>query len=51
MTTLLVVVNRRIVATLTGDSIISNEIVRYYQSGVENPGQAADGTGSPLTTN
>jgi ABC-type sugar transport system ATPase subunit len=51
VTTLLVVVNRRIVKTLTGESITSHEIVRYYQSGVETPGQAADGTGSSLVAN
>lgn len=46
VTTLLVVVNRRVVKTLTGDSITSREIVRYYQYGAEIPGQTADGTGS-----
>ena len=37
VTTLLVVVNRRIVATLTGDAITPHEIVRYYQYEVETP--------------
>jgi ribose transport system ATP-binding protein len=51
VTALLVVVNRRIAKTLTGESITSHEIVRYYQSGVEPPGQAADGSGSSLVAN
>jgi ABC-type sugar transport system ATPase subunit len=49
VSTLLVVVNRRIVKTLTGDSITSHEIVRYYQSGVETPGQPAGGARSSPT--
>jgi ABC-type sugar transport system ATPase subunit len=51
VTTLLVVVNRRIVKTLAGDSITSHEIVRYYQSGVEAPGPPANGSRSPPAAN
>ncbi|MBN9009995.1 MAG: sugar ABC transporter ATP-binding protein, partial [Rhizobiales bacterium] len=45
VTTLLVIVNRRIVATLTGDAINPHEIVRYYQYDVETPGPSAGATG------
>ena len=47
VTTLLVVVNRKIVSTLTGASITPHEIVRYYQYEVETPGPSFEGTGPP----
>ena len=42
-TTLLVMVNRRIVAALKGSAITPQEIVRYYQYEVENPASQHDG--------
>jgi ABC-type sugar transport system ATPase subunit len=47
VTTLLVIVNRKIVSTLTGPSITPHEIVRYYQYEVETPGPSFEGNGSP----
>jgi ABC-type sugar transport system ATPase subunit len=47
VTTLLVIVNRKIVSTLTGASITPHEIVRYYQYEVETPGPSFEETGSP----
>jgi ribose transport system ATP-binding protein len=41
VTTLLVVVNRKIVATLTGEAIIPHEIVRYYQYEADVPNPSA----------
>jgi ABC-type sugar transport system ATPase subunit len=51
VSTLLVVVNRKIVNTLTGASITPREIVRYYQYEVETPGPSFEGTGSPVAIN
>jgi ribose transport system ATP-binding protein len=50
VSTLLVIVNRKIVSTLTGASITPHEIVRYYQYEVENPGPSFEGPGSPAAT-
>lgn len=47
VSTLLVMVNRKIVSTLTGASITPHEIVRYYQYEVETPGPSFEGMGSP----
>jgi ABC-type sugar transport system ATPase subunit len=50
VSTLLVIVNRKIVSTLTGDSITPHEIVRYYQYEVETPGPSFEGTGLLIST-
>jgi ABC-type sugar transport system ATPase subunit len=47
VSTLLVIVNRKIVSTLTGASITPHEIVRYYQYEVETPSPSFEATGSP----
>jgi ABC-type sugar transport system ATPase subunit len=47
VSTLLVIVDRKIVSTLTGASITPHEIVRYYQYEVEAPSPSFEGTGSP----
>jgi ribose transport system ATP-binding protein len=49
--TLLVIVNRKIVSTLTGDSITPHEIVRYYQYEVETPSPSFEGAASPAQMN
>jgi ABC-type sugar transport system ATPase subunit len=46
VSTLLVVVNRKIVSTLTGDAITPHEIVRYYQYEVEIPAPSAEHIGA-----
>jgi ABC-type sugar transport system ATPase subunit len=45
VTTLLVMVNRKIVATLRGDQITAQEIVRYYQYDVEHPAPSREDVG------
>ena len=49
--TLLVIVNRKIVTTLTGGSITPHEIVRYYQYEVETPSPSFEGTSPPAQMN
>jgi ABC-type sugar transport system ATPase subunit len=51
VTTLLVIVNRKIVTTLTGASITPHEIVRYYQYEVENPSPSFEGASPPAAMN
>ena len=51
VTTLLVIVNRKIVSTLTGASITPHEIVRYYQYEVETPSPSFEGTSPPAQMN
>jgi ABC-type sugar transport system ATPase subunit len=51
VTTLLVIVNRKIVTTLTGASITPHEIVRYYQYEVETPSPSFEGANPPAQMN
>jgi ABC-type sugar transport system ATPase subunit len=51
VTTLLVIVNRKIVTTLTGASITPHEIVRYYQYEVETPTPSFEGASPPAAIN
>ena len=51
VTTLLVIVNRKIVTTLTGASITPHEIVRYYQYEVETPSPSFEGASPPAAMN
>jgi ribose transport system ATP-binding protein len=51
VTTLLVIVNRKIVTTLTGASITPHEIVRYYQYEVEPPSPSFEGASPPAAMN
>jgi ABC-type sugar transport system ATPase subunit len=50
VTTLLVVVNRKIVAKLTGEAITPHEIVRYYQYEVDAPAPSAEHPDAPGTS-
>ncbi len=47
VSTLLVIVNRKIVSTLTGEAITPHEIVRYYQYEVETPSPSFEGAAPP----
>jgi ribose transport system ATP-binding protein len=51
VSTLLVIVNRKIVTTLTGASITPHEIVRYYQYEVETRSPSFEGTSRPAQMN
>jgi ribose transport system ATP-binding protein len=51
VTTLLVIVNRKIVTTLTGASITPHEIVRYYQYEVETPSPSFEGASPAAAMN
>jgi ABC-type sugar transport system ATPase subunit len=46
VSTLLVIVNRRIVGALSGDAISAHEIVRYYQYDVDAPSPSVEATDS-----